>query len=220
MDIFKLFFNHDQRLDKPAKRNANKTKEEVEATLGDFMSPTPTFSKFYMTGTRLHEEKFGLNRLEKYEKILQELDDIFSTKNITTAEGKFSRLSEAIKKSEIGAAIILSENAGQDFDYKGLQVDSESNVGHLKDELREVLLDGHLVLYKEQAHHGFDLHLFSKANIYPDLFYPIKELVDNSFRFFSINSKRMGSEKHFYFETWTLDKPPHGAEEVRPETVL
>lgn len=220
MDIFKLFFNHDQRLDKLAKRNANKTKEEVEATLQEFMTPSPTFSKLYLTGTHLHEEKFGLNRLEKFELILEKLDAVFTAKYISNADAVFPQLSDAIKETNIGQAIVISVDESSNINHKELQVDNESNVGHLKDELRKILLEGHQVLYKEQAHHGFDLHLFSEENIYPQLFYPIKKLVDDSFRFFSINSKRMSSEKHFYFETWTIDKPPHGAEEVMPETVL
>jgi len=89
-----------------------------------------------------------------------------------------------------------------------------------KDLPGNVLKTGTYVIYKEQAHHGYDLHLFSMENIYPALFDALKPLVDDQFRFFSINSKRMGSERHFYFETWTLENPPHGAEEVLPETVL
>ena len=220
MDIFKLFFNHDQRLDKLAKRNANKTKEEVEASLQDFMSPTPTFSKFYVTGTRLQEEEFGLNQLAKYDQIKQNLDNVFDGQFIYTKDDSYSTLSEAVHDIAIGEVIIISSDKSLELDIAPLEVDSESNVGHLKDELRDVLMKGHQVVYKEQAHHGFDLHLFSKDNIYPKLFGAFKELVDDSFRFFSINSKRMGSEKHFYFETWTLDRPPHGAEEVFAKTVM
>lgn len=220
MDIFKLFFNHDQRLDKLAKRNANKTKEEVEATLQDFMRPTPTFSKFYITGTVLQEEKFGINRLKKYDQILEKIDAVFEDHQIYSSVNTYPTLTQAIENTEIGRAVLLSENGKTPVNLDSLTVDSESNVGHLKDELREFLLDGHKVLYKEQAHDGFDLHLFSKENIYPRLFYPLQKLVNDDFRFFSINSKRMGSEKHFYFETWTLNRPPHGAEEVFAETVL
>lgn len=220
MDIFKLLFNHDQRLDKPAKRNANKTKEEVEATLQDFMTPTPTFSKFYLTGTVLDKEKFGLNQLNKFEQVSKKLDEIFSDFTILSPMGKHPQLSDAVESTKIGQAILISDKDQSDIDLDAIEVGSESNVGHLKDELREILLAEHQILYKEQAHDGFDLHLFSKENIYPDLFQPLKQLVDDSFRFFSINSKRMNSEKHFYFETWTLDRPPHGAEEVFPETVL
>ncbi len=82
MDIFKLFFEHDLRLDKLAKRNANKTKEEIEAGLSDFMKPTPTYSKFYLTGTLLEEEQFGINILRKWKKIITVLDEVFEEKFI------------------------------------------------------------------------------------------------------------------------------------------
>lgn len=220
MDIFKLFFEHDLRLDKLAKRNANKTKEEVEATLADFMKPTPTYSKFYLTGTRLKEEKFGLNILEQWSSILEQLEKTFEDRHLFTENGLLSSIHEAMDNTRVGKAVILSSNNKGDFPFRSLTVDEESNVGHFKEELSEVLQDGHLVLYKEQAHDGFDLHLFSKDNIYEQLFHAFKPLVRPDFRFFSINSRRMGSERHFYFETWTLNKPPHGAEEVLPETVL
>lgn len=221
MDIFKLFFNHDQRLDKLAKRNANKTKEEVEATLDDFMKPTPTYSKFYLTGTRLEEEQFGINILTNFEEILDALDDIFSDHTFSLNTNTEPTLTKALQTAEIGDAILISSDAGAEpIDTANLKVDRESNVGHFKEELKEALEKDYLVMYKEQAHDGFDLHLFSKENIYPELFHALKPLVNSSFRFFSINSKRMRTEKHFYFETWTLDKPPHGAEEVFPETVI
>lgn len=219
MDIFKLFFNHDQRLDKLAKRNANKTEEEVEATLKDFMKPTPTYSKFYLTGTRLEEEQFGINILTNFENILNALEDVFSDHNFTINTATEPTLTKALQAAEIGDAILISSGAVP-VDITGLKVDKESNVGHFKEELKEALEKDCLIIYKEQAHDGFDLHLFSKENIYPKLFHALKPLVSSSFRFFSINSKRMRTEKHFYFETWTLDKPPHGAEEVFQETVL
>ncbi|WP_138432166.1 hypothetical protein [Fodinibius saliphilus] len=220
MDIFKLFFNHDQRLDKLAKRNANKSKEEVEATLSDFMKPDLTYSKFYLTGTKLEEEQFGLNKIEKYQDVLQQLDNAFINRSIHTAEGNYQRLSEAIDSTTIGQVLIISSNPQKEYNFELLQLDEESNVGHKKEELSEILKDEDYVIYKEQAHHGFDLHLFSLENIYPLLFTHLKPLVDNAFRFFSINSKRMGSERHFYFETWTLGNPPHGAEEVFTDTTI
>lgn len=220
MDIFKLFYNHDQRLDKLAKRNANKTPEEIEATLADFMTPTPTYSKFYLTGTRLEDEKFGLNILHNYPKILEKLDELFTSRHAWLNDKKHESFTETIKQSAIGDAIILSQKSLEKFDTAKLQLDDESNVGHFKSTLREILEANNIVVYKEKAHHGFDLHIFSKENFYADLFHAFKPLVNPEFRFFSINSKRMRSEKHFYFETWTLEKPPHGAEEVLPDTVL
>ncbi len=220
MDIFKLFFEHDLRLDKLAKRNANKTKEEIEAGLADFMKPTPTYSKFYLTGTLLEEEQFGINILRKWEKIITVLDEVFEEKFIHINNRISPSIKKAVESGGIGDAIVISPDNELAFEPDSLKVDNESNVGHFKEELSNVLQQDHLVLYKEQAHDGFDLHLFSKRNIYEKLFYAFKPLVGPSFRFFSINNRRMGSERHFYFETWTLDKPPHGAEEVLPETVL
>lgn len=220
MDIFKLFFNHDQRLDKLAKRNANKTKEEKETSLKDFMTPDPTYSKFYITGTKLENEQFGLNMLEKSEAVINQLNNVFQNEYLHTSYGRFKSLPEGLAQINIGEVLIISDNDDTNFGFENLQIDEESNVGHKKEELSEVLKSGAYVLYKEQAHHGYDLHLFSMENIYPQLFEKLKPLTDDQFRFFSINSKRMGSERHFYFETWTLDKPPHGAEEVFSETVL
>ena len=219
MDIFKLFFNHDQRLDKLAKRNANETAEEKQSSLEDFMAPDPTYSKFYITGTRLEEERFGINTISKTKEILDRMNDIFSDRTIYTFNRVFNSLPRAISEVGIGQAIVISTEDGN-YDFGTLQIDEESNVGHKKEELADILKTGAYVLYKEQAHHGYDLHLFSMENIYPALFKQFKTLVDDDFRFFSINSKRMGSERHFYFETWTLDNPPHGAEEVLPETIL
>lgn len=220
MDIFKLFFDHDLRLDKLEERNANKSKEELEARLADFMKPTPTYSKFYITGTLLPQERFGLNRLEHWEQIRSKLAELFQNCHFTVGNKAFSNLREALEHAATGDAIVISDQEAHTIDTSVLQVDEESNVGHFKEELANVLQDGHMVLYKEQSHDGFDLHLFSLQNIYEKLFHAFKPLVSPSFRFFSINSKRMGSERHFYFETWTLDKPPHGAEEVLPQTVL
>lgn len=220
MDIFKLFFDHDLRLDKLAKRNANKTEEEIEASLHDFTTPTPTYSKFYLTGTRLDQENFGINRLNHWEQIRDKFEATFDLHYYLGADRSYRTLSQALECSDIGDAIVITEAESIEQDISNLNVDDESNVGHFKEELSQVLLDKHLVLYKEKAHDGFDLHLFSRVNIYPKLFHAFKPLVGPSLRFFSINSKRMGSERHFYFETWTLDKPPHGAEEVLPQTAL
>ncbi len=211
MDILKLFFNHDQRLDKTVER-------DDRLSLKDFMAPTPTFSKFYLTGTRLEEDEFGLNRLEKYSLLIEKLDAAFGEYNFHTGDQIYTSFTNAVEETVVGGPILLSKNDKIETDLSQLIIDEESNVGHVKEELRQPLLQDHIVIYKEQANNGFDLHIFSKKNIYKRLFYPLKELVDDSFRFFSINSKRMRSERHFYFETWSLDRPPHGAEEVFEET--
>jgi hypothetical protein len=219
MDIFKLFFNHDQRLDKLKERNANKSDDEPETRLADFMKPDPTYSKFYITGTRLEKQEFGINTLAKSGDIINRLDKVFENRVINTVLGRFESLEKALSETKIGQALVISDSQ-ENYDFTILEIDEESNVGHKKEALADILKSGAWVLYKEQAHNGFDLHLFSMKNIYPALFEQFKPLVDDEFRFFSINSKRMNSERHFYFETWTLDKPPHGAEEVFPKTVI
>jgi hypothetical protein len=218
MDIFKLFYDHDQRLDNLS--GDDKTRNEGGASLEDFLSPTPTFSRFYLTGTRLQEDKFGINKLEKCNQILEKLNSVFSDASIHLPSGTPVHLSQAIEQLLPESAIIISKGEGTDVDLGQLEIDGKSDVGLRNERLREILLAGHQVIFKEHARDGYDLHLFSKENIYPQLFYPLQELVDDFFRFFSINSKRMRSERHFYFETWTLDRPPHGAEEVFGDTKL
>lgn len=222
MEIFKLFFNHDLRLDKLAKRNANKTKEEVETTLEDFMQPDPTYSKFYITGTNLDKKQFGINVLSKNEEILNSLSSVLKNQHvISTTNKSFDSLKEGLEAIRIGEALVISNSDKlPKVDLATLTIDEETKVGHKKDEIRTIIESGAYLLYKEPAHHGYDLHLFSEDNIYSHLFEAFKPLVDEEFRFFSINNKRMRSERHFYFETWTLDNPPHGAEEVFPETIL
>lgn len=217
MDIFKLIFEHDLRLDQLRERHLDRSTQEVSLSIEDFMKPDPTYSKFYITGTVLDKEQFGLNCLNKFGPVADALAGALQEYHIFF-NGETHSLEEVLHSAEIGDAIILSKKKNVDWDTASLKIDSESNIGHKKTELAEVLETGDLVLYKENAHQGFDLHLFSMDNIYPQMFYPLQELVSPDFRFFSINGKRIRSEKHFYFETWTLHRPPHGAEEVFKNT--
>jgi hypothetical protein len=217
MDIFKLIFEHDLRLDQLRERHLDRSTQEVSGSLEDFMKPDPTYSKFYITGTVLDKELFGLNRLNNYNAVTAALSDALSDYSLFIKNQPVS-FKKALDTAAIGQALILSENSRIEWDADSLQIDSESNVGHKKEKLAEVLESDDLVLYKEHAHQGFDLHLFSRKNIYPKLFYPLRELVSHDFRFFSMNGRRLRSERQFYFETWTLGRPPHGAEEVFPGT--
>lgn len=220
MNIFKLIFHHDQRLDKLAERNTRENPKKMESTLEDFMKPDPTYSKFYLTGTDLDSERFGLNTLSAYDEVISVLEIAFPDKNIFTCKTQFPSIQKAIQDLELGEVFILTDEDEVNFDISTLHIDVNSNVGHLKQELKEALEAGHIVVYKEQAKDGFDLHMFSKKNVYREMFFPLQKLVPDHFRFFSINGKKFRSERHFYFETWTLDRPPHGFEEVHQETVL
>lgn len=219
MDIFKLIFEHDLRLDKLRERHTDRSSQEVGSSIEEFMKPDPTYSKFYMSGTVLDKEQFGLSCISKFNGIVKALEMSFEEYRIFNRVGEID-IREFFEKAEIGKPVILSKKVNGDWNFEALDVDDESNVGHKKEGLAEVLQSGDLVLYKEKAHHGYDLHLFSKDNIYPQLFYPFRALVGPAFRFFSINGKRIRSEQKFYFETWTLDRPPHGAEEVFESTEL
>lgn len=217
--ILKLIFHHDQRLDQLADRNANRSKEQIESTLADFMKPDPTYSRLYFTATDLEKDEFGLNVLSEYDDFILALEIGLRFDSYQTSEAVYNSLDEAISNIELGEVILIG-NRKPDFDISSLHIDKNSNVGHLKLELKDALEAGFFVLYKEQAKNGFDLHLFSKKNIYPKFFHPLQKMLPDAFRFFSINGKKFRSERHFYFETWTLDQPPHGFEEVFVESVL
>lgn len=219
-DIFKLIFEHDLRLDQLRERQLDRSTQEVFGSLEDFLKPDPTYSKFYITGTLLSaEHKFGLNQLQKYGEVINSISETLKDFKVFRGEEKIA-LIEAIESTEIGVPLILTKKDKNHWNELDLKLDHQSNVGHKKEGIAEILESDDLVLYKENAHDGFDLHLFSKKNIYRDFFQQLKPLVSNQFRFFSINGKKIRSERKFYFETWTLSRPPHGAEEVLSETVL
>lgn len=219
MDIFKLIFEHDLRLDQLKERHTDRSTQDVSSSLEDFLKPDLTYSKFYFTGTRLNKNEFGLNTLSAFDDIVSHLNSTLADYGVFTGKG-YKDLSEAIIESGVGEPIVLSRHNSITWDLPELTIDSNSNAGHKKEAIAGLLKSDDLLLYKEQAHDGYDLHLFSKNNIYRDIFYPLKTLVGDRFRFFSINGKRVRSERKFYFETWTLDNPPHGAEEVFEQTVL
>lgn len=219
MDIFKLIYEHDLRLDQLKERHTDRSRQDVSSSLEDFLKPDLTYSKFYLTGTRLDREKFGLNVIDNFNSIAGVMQSVFGEYHIYTAE-RTGSLTESIEICEPGSPIIISQSETNPWNFEALTIDANSNIGHKKDAVADLLKTDDFLLYKEPAHDGFDLHLFAKNNIYRDLFYPLKELVNDQFRFFSINGKRIQSERKFYFETWTLQKPPHGVEEVFEQTVL
>lgn len=218
-DIFKLIFEHDLRLDELRARHTDRSVQEVSDSIEAFLKPDPTYSKFYLTGTVLPENRFGLSALQHYDRVLNALADGLQEYSLFLGDRVLS-LQEAAETADVGAPMILTENESHSWETGKLTIHDGNNIGHIKPAIADVLSANDLLLYKEKAHHGFDLHLLSKKNIYRNLFAELQPLVSDSFRFFSINGKKMRSEKMFYFETWTLNRPPHGAEEVFHETVL
>ncbi|GAB5409772.1 MAG: hypothetical protein BalsKO_21370 [Balneolaceae bacterium] len=205
-DILKLIFHHDQRLDDLAPS----TEQEDANPLAAFTKPDPTYSTLYFSATDLQNEKYGINTLSKYDEFINSLEKGIEGFSIHTKEGAFSSLEKALDKLEMNEAIVITnETVEQDIIHS-----------FTRKMLRDVLEKGWIIIYKREASDGFDLHFFSRKNIYTNFFYPLQRLLPDVFRFFSINGKRLSSEKQFYFETWTLAKPPHGFEEVFPESVL
>jgi hypothetical protein len=213
MDIFKLFFNHDQSL---RDLKAKDTAQEQDSRLADFMKPSPTYSTFYITGTILPEERFGLSTLQQSSEIIDQLGKVFKNRTIHTAEDTFQNLDMALNHVQTGQALILDTNTKKSkYTFPALVSDDQS-----APILGELLQTGVWIISKVQAPHGYDLYLSSRKNIYPDLFAAFKPLIGEQLRFFSINRKRIRTDRQFYFETNSLKKPPHGAEEVFPDTTL
>lgn len=219
-EIFKLIFQHDQRLDKLNNSESTVDAQKMEASIEDFMKPDPTYSKFYFSGTDLENEHFGLNTLTAYDQVINALETALQDFHIFTYENKFTYLSEAITSLDFGETVVLNENEEINIDISDLHVLANDSNGYNKESLRKAIETGLVIIYKVKARDGFDLQMFSMNNIYRDMFFPLQKLVPDHFRFFSINGKKFNTERHFYFETWTLDRPPHGFEEVHPESVL
>lgn len=220
MDIFKLIYEHDLRLESLRARHTDRNSQDVTVSLESLLKPDPTYSRFYLSGSRLDNQQFGLNVLEHYPSVMKRLEDVLDSYRIFTCNGEQKSLTQTVNTEPVGPAILLTRSTAPVTSIEELSLDQESNTGHRKEPLRHALEEGELILYKEQAHHGFDLHLFSRENIYRSLFFPFKELIQEQFRFFSINGKRIQSERKFYFETWALERPPHGVEEVFEQTIL
>lgn len=241
MDLFKLIFQHDIRLDQLRGRHVDRDTQETSNSLEAFLKPDPTYSKFYFSGTVLAanpvatypgQPRFGLSCLDHADDVISAIEWSLSAYTPFATQSR-GTLSEMIHKEPIGSAILLKpvrrddkpmQDDGWEQDLnqllQQLSVGQAENAGHKKEAIASTLEENQLVLYKETAHDGFDLHLFSKKNLYREFFTALKPLVSDNFRFFSMNGKRITSERKFYFETWALSQPPHGIEEVFPETVL
>lgn len=204
-DLLKLVFHHDQRMEQLAP-----SRLQNENPLAMFTQPDPTYSTLFFSGTVLEESKFGLNNLERYTSIIEVLDDGLKSENFYTSTGNHESLNEALNTIEVNEMILLSNN----------QVPTEIIHSFSGQVLRDVLEKNWIVLFKREAQNGFDIQIFSKENIYLRFFHQLQAMLESGFRFFSINGKRVHNEQSFYFETHRLNNPPHGFEEVFPESVL
>ncbi|MCR9133770.1 MAG: hypothetical protein NXI08_14410 [bacterium] len=206
-DILKLIFHHDQRMEQLAPATASETENDP---LAMFTQPDPTYSTLYFSGSVIEEQQFGVNNLSRFDPIIQTIQAGLGAQTFQTANGGFSELKQALLAIENNEMILLADET--------LPTDSiHSFSGKV---LRDILEKGWIAIYKREAPNGFDVQIFSRDNLYTRFFYPLQKMLESGFRVFSINGKRVSSERHFYFETWTLHKPPHGFEEILPESVL
>jgi hypothetical protein len=205
IDLLKLIFHHDQRLEQLAPQQ-----HQEEDPLAMFTKPDPTYSTLYFSGTALGEQKFGLNTLERYSKLILIIDQGLDSNSYQTSKGTYSTLSEALSVVEINDMILIATE----------EVPTPLIHSFSGKIVRDVLEKGWIVLFKRQAKDGFDLQIFSKNNIYLSFFYELQKNLESTFRFFSINGKRVHNEQLFYFETNRLKNPPHGFEEVFPESIF
>jgi hypothetical protein len=130
-----------------------------------------------------------------------------------------SRISEAIASLAPGDILISGAHSESKLRQQ-MVLDDRTGVRERFEPLTKLLDQDHLVLLTEKAHHGYDLHLFSRRNLYEVLFYGCQAMLKPGLRCFTINGKRVASERHFYFETWSLDRPPHGFQEVTADSRL
>jgi len=221
MHILKLIFEHDIPLDKLDQSPDERRKATKEMTLEDFMRPVPIFSHFYISSTNLGsaEPEFGLCTHPDVDAILDAVGRHIGRPNWIASLAETSSLKDAVSLMKVGEAAIAPIRAGTE---SGHSVPASNNSGgpEVVSALHDLIKEKTIVVFKEKAHHGWDLHMYSLINIYPALFEALKPFIGSETRLFSMNGKRIRSERSFYFETWTLANPPHGAEEVFQETTI
>lgn len=221
MDILKLLFEHDMLLEQQPGNTDPRNRRKRMSTLEELMHPIPTYSRFYISGTRFDDKdyEFGLDRLQHYPMILTALDRSFTNLKFTTSTGKKPTLfSSAFTSLNKGEAIVMHTNELLS-DPSELTLGTQSGVYERLPQLIAYLDRDNHVVFKEPALNGFDIHIFTRHNLYDTLFHTLKDIRDDSLRFFSINGKRAKNEKLFYFETYRIDDPPHGFTEIHQQSV-
>lgn len=222
MDIFKLIYEHDIYFDRNSGKDDTHKEKGVQSSLEEFMKPMPTYVKYYLTGTKANGEfRFGLSGLQNYSSVLDKFTAVFVAKTWMDGMGNpVQDVSARLARAEPNEVFLIGDQT-LPTRVPDIQIDGRTGVREKLSGVVPLLDEGIKVLFTEKAHHGVDLHLFSRDNLYEDFFNTFKPLTSREdFRYFSINGKRVGSERAFYFETWTLNRPPHGFEEVTSQAVI
>lgn len=206
-DLVKFVFHHDQRMDSLAAAS-----KQESNPLAMFTQPDPTYSTLFFSGSNLNTSQFGLNTLQNASQITTVLDEALANYQWVSKKGKADSFRKGLNSISVNEAIVGTE---------GKEVVEPEIIHSFSGKiLRDLLEKNWIVVYKREAPHGYDVQLFSKENLYTAFFYLFQKELKKGLRVFSINGKRISNEQQFYFETHRLEKPPHGFEEILPESVL
>lgn len=217
MDIFKLIFHHDLLVEQLEGNDQNRTTAKASLSLEDFMKPMPTYSRFYLSGTELSRQKFGLSALDLFGDIKLAIEEVFRSYSVVIRGEKQSHpFWETIDSIPMNSGFSLSK--ADTISYSA-DLTGKEYIREYGSQLRQIIEAGDVAIIKIESNEGYDLQIYSLNNLYPELFYTLKTLVSSNFRLFSINGKKLSSDRMFYFETYSLSKPPHGIEEVFEDTV-
>ncbi|MDV7391376.1 hypothetical protein RZS08_08495, partial [Arthrospira platensis SPKY1] len=184
------------------------TAQTEEDRLAAFLRPDPTYSLLWFSGTRIQDGKaqLGLQTLGHFPsirtQIAQALGDLHL---IQPQEGsRYDSITHFIDAAPVNKTLIL---ANQAFDFPPLPPTGlDFSLSNYKSLLADCLRVGFVVLTKAPHQHGFDLMLNSHTNLYTRFFEPFKSLLPTSdLRIFSINLKRMDSERKLYFELHSVE---------------
>jgi len=217
MDIFKLIFHHDLLVEQLEGNDQNRTIAKASLSLEDFMKPMPQYSRFYLSGTELNDQKFGLSALDAFEEIKDALETVFKVYSVVL-NGKISpnTLFDTIESIPMNSGFSLSKKDSVTY---SIDLSGKEYIREYGSHLRKIIESGDVAVFKIESNVGYDLQIYSMNNLYSELFYALKPLVNSNFRFFSINGKKLTSDRLFYFEMYSLAKLPHGVEEVFEDTV-
>ena len=232
--LLKLVFFHDQRMEELTSSSSGSSKIDSDI-LSLFTKPDPTYSRLFFMGSDLANNRYGINLLEAYPSVVTIIEKLY-TLPLELEWSHEQGIGDWIQDAPIDAYIrlvrkskdrIILKNHGLDTSLtKDIPATGNKNLEQVwgyeveASVIHRLLMKDEVILVKRAAIDGYDIDLYSKRNPYIDFFYPLQSLLPDAFRFFSINGKRVYSKEALYFEQTRLYKPPHGFEEVHPESVL
>jgi len=232
--LLKLVFFHDQRMEELTSSSSGSSKIDSDILLL-FTKPDPTYSRLFFMGSDLANNRYGINLLEAYPSVVNIIEKLY-TLPLELEWSHEQGIGDWIQDAPMDAYLrlvrkskdrITSKNSGLDTSLsKDIPATGNKNLEQVwgyeveASVIHRLLMKDEVILVKRAAIDGYDIDLYSKRNPYIDFFYPLQSLLPDAFRFFSINGKRVYSKEALYFEQTRLYKPPHGFEEVHPESVL